>query len=218
MDTAKQVVNLLRYAKLVFWDFDGVIKESINVKTDAFVKLFESYGPEIMQKVKLHHEANGGMSRFKKIPIYLEMIGIAPTKEKIDDFCEAFAAQVVKGVINADWVPGAENYIRSNQHEQLFILVSATPQEELRHIIDAISLTENFKYVFGAPISKSDAIRAVLQELAIKPDDTIFIGDATTDRDAACDNNVPFLLRRHETNVELFDEYIGPSIYNFENL
>ena len=30
--------------KLVFWDFDGVIKDSVTVKTDAFSKLFEKYG------------------------------------------------------------------------------------------------------------------------------------------------------------------------------
>lgn len=218
MDTANQVINLLRSAKLVFWDFDGVIKESINVKTDAFVKLFESYGTEIAQKVRLHHEANGGMSRFKKFPIYLEMAGLEPSSQKIDQLCDAFAALVVKGVINADWVPGVENYIRANKYNQLFILVSATPQDELQSIIEALALADSFSKVFGAPVGKKDAVRKILSDLGIRPEETIFVGDATADWDAAKENNVQFLLRRHETNVKLFADYSGPCIYNFENV
>ena len=46
--------------ELVFWDFDGVIKESVSVKTDAFLELFKPYGSKICEKVKSHHIENGG--------------------------------------------------------------------------------------------------------------------------------------------------------------
>ena len=71
--------------KLIFWDFDGVIKESVSIKTTAFVKLFENFGSEVTAKIKMHHEDHGGMSRFKKIPIYLRWANIAPTKSNIND-------------------------------------------------------------------------------------------------------------------------------------
>jgi phosphoglycolate phosphatase-like HAD superfamily hydrolase len=205
-------------AMIVFWDFDGVIKESIYIKTKAFVKLFEPYGTEIAEKVRLHHEMNGGMSRFKKIPVYLGYAGIDSTSEIVDQLCADFANLVVKGVIEADWVPGAEDYIRSNRHKQIFILVSATPQEELESIIEALHMENDFKQIFGAPVTKEYAVKTVLQQLGIEKNEAIFVGDATADRDAAMANNIPFLLRRHDTNQVIFLGYTGPAIDNFENI
>lgn len=71
MKCADSVKTLIGSAELIFWDFDGVIKDSVSVKTLAFEKLFLPYGKKIAQKVKNHHEANGGVSRFEKIPLYL---------------------------------------------------------------------------------------------------------------------------------------------------
>ncbi|MBT7899475.1 MAG: HAD hydrolase-like protein, partial [Candidatus Marinimicrobia bacterium] len=58
--------------KGIIFDFDGVIADSVQVKTDAFASLYEQYGDNIVTKVIEHHEANGGMSRFKKIKLYHE--------------------------------------------------------------------------------------------------------------------------------------------------
>jgi len=54
--------------KLCFWDFDGVIKESVEVKTQAYFSLFELFGPGVASKVRKHHIANGGMSRLINSP------------------------------------------------------------------------------------------------------------------------------------------------------
>ena len=58
--------------KGIIFDFDGVIAESVQVKTDAFVELYKQYESNIVEKVLKHHEANGGMSRFEKIKFYHE--------------------------------------------------------------------------------------------------------------------------------------------------
>lgn len=55
--------------KAIFWDFDGVIAESVNVKTEAFYNLYLPYGIEIAEKVRRHHLDNGGMSRFENSAI-----------------------------------------------------------------------------------------------------------------------------------------------------
>ena len=49
----------------IFFDFDGVILESVDIKGWAFGKLFESY-PEHVDEIVAFHFANGGMSRFDK--------------------------------------------------------------------------------------------------------------------------------------------------------
>ena len=72
--------------KFVFLDFDGVIKDSVEVKADAFEQLFSSYGEDIVKRLRIHHEANGGVSRYEKLPLYLEWFGIRPDENTIEEF------------------------------------------------------------------------------------------------------------------------------------
>ena len=50
--------------KSIIFDYDGIIAESVNVKTEAFAELYKPFGKDIVQKVMKHHESNGGVSRF----------------------------------------------------------------------------------------------------------------------------------------------------------
>lgn len=204
--------------KLVFWDFDGVVKDSVAVKTKAFVQLFEPYGHEIAEKVRHHHEANGGMSRFDKLPLYLQWAGEEPGESRVNEFCDRFSQLVLQGVIDAPWVGGVEAYLRGNPHQQVFILISATPQEELVQILRALNLTECFVEIFGAPVRKQDAIKMTLAARGFDPRECLMIGDARADLDAAKTNQVSFLLRKHETNTNVFADYTGASIKDFTAL
>lgn len=204
--------------QLVFWDFDGVIKESVDIKTGAFVHLFENWGMEVAAKVRAHHLANGGMSRFDKLPLYLRWAGKEPDTSLVNEFCERFSRLVLRGVINAPWVPGAERLLRFNPYRQNFVLVSATPQEELDLILQALDLTHCFSRVFGAPISKALAIGMSLADFGTKPDDCLMIGDARVDMEAAQANGVPFLLRLHATNTAVFSDYAGMTTRDLTSL
>ena len=56
----------------ILLDFDGVLCECMNVKTEAFAELFKPFGEEIVNKVVEHHIENGGISRYHKIRLYYE--------------------------------------------------------------------------------------------------------------------------------------------------
>lgn len=205
----------LSQPKLIFWDFDGVIKDSVEVKTRAFVKLFETFGNEFAERVREHHVTNGGMSRFDKMPLYLQWAGEKPSQHRVLEFCNQFGQLVMQGVINAPWVGGVESYLRVNLHRQIFVLVSATPQDELEEILQALDLTHCFEAVFGSPTRKKDAISLILATRGLGSYDCLMVGDARADLDAAKANQVPFLLRRHETNSNVFANYSGSSVKDF---
>ena len=81
--------------KGIIFDFDGVIAESVQVKTDAFAALYASYGADNVSKVVEHHEANGGMSRFEKIRLYHEsFLNRTVTKEEITNLASQFSELV----------------------------------------------------------------------------------------------------------------------------
>lgn len=217
MVSHRPVVNLADY-KVIFWDFDGVIKDSVEVKTHAYVDLFSDYGAVVAAKVREHHLANGGVSRFEKIPLYLRWADEAPTQELVDLFCAKFSQLALQGVVESAWVAGVEEYLRTNPHMQTNILVSATPQVELEQILLTLDLQGCFSLVFGAPTKKNVAVRHVLETSGSPPGDCILIGDALADFEAAQANQIDFLLRRHDTNNEVFSDYGGPSIRSFLEL
>ena len=197
--------------KLIFWDFDGVVKDSVDVKTQAFVNLFESYGARVANQVKFHHESNGGMSRFEKLPLYLRWAGEFVTRDKIRDYCDRFARMVLQAVIDAPWVPGVREYLLAYHDRQRFVLLTATPQEEIQQILQALGIAHYFLEVHGAPSPKATAIRDVLQRLQYQPEDALMVGDSETDLNAAEANQVAFLLRRTPLNQYLQNRFHGLS-------
>lgn len=200
----------LRAAPLIFWDFDGVIKDSVEVKTAAFERLFLPYGAEIARRVRQHHEANGGVSRFDKIPLYLAWAGEQASPAQVAAFCERFSQAVLQGVIDAPWVPGVREYLLEHCSKQYFVLVTATPQEEIEQILAALELTHCFREVHGAPTKKASAIGVVLARQKCTPEQALMVGDAETDRQAAQANAVPFLLRRTPLNLSIQASHGGP--------
>lgn len=211
-------MEFLRNPKLICWDFDGVIKDSVEVKTRAFVELFQVYGGDVVEQVREHHEAHGGMSRLEKLPLYLQWAGEEATQPRVNELGHQFGELVLQAVIDAPWVPGAEDFLRSNPYQQTFVLVSATPQVELETILNALDLIGCFGAVYGTPVLKKDAIRMVLSAHRLDPHDCLMIGDARADLEAADANRVPFLLRCHETNSKAFAGYVGPSVKDFTAL
>lgn len=197
-------------ASLVFWDFDGVIKDSVDVKTVAYEQLFLPYGAQTARLVRQHHEANGGMSRFEKIPLYLSWAGESANAAQTEAFCDRFAQSVLQAVIDAPWVPGVREYLLQHCAEQYFVLVTATPHNEIEQILAALNLKHCFREVHGAPTKKAHAIGAVLSQQRCEPQHALMIGDAETDRQAAQGNAVPFLLRRTPLNVSMQASYSGP--------
>jgi len=212
------IIEQLGVPEIIFWDFDGVIKDSVDVKTKAFMQLFANHGSEIEEKVRIHHEANGGMSRFKKIPVYLQYAGETVTDSRVTELCDAFGKLVFKNVVECAWVAGANEYLQQNRYAQHFYLISATPTEELKSIVAELGITNCFSAIYGAPVTKADAIRSILQQQGIMPFRTVMIGDATADLDAALENDVTFILRKHSSNGSLVAGFKGHIINDITEL
>ena len=92
-----------RKIKAIVFDFDGVIKDSVDIKTDAFRELYKQYGDDIVKKVIEHHHKNGGVSRFKKIEYYHKEYLRLPLKgNQIDEIASKFSNIVLNKVIKSN--------------------------------------------------------------------------------------------------------------------
>ena len=106
-------------------------------------------------------------------------------------------------MIESDWVPGVLEVMQNKKINQLWFIVTATPQDEIEEIINHLELNAFFQKIIGAPIMKSDAIKSILQSFSFEANDAIMIGDSISDYQAAVKNNVTFILRKTTLNKGL---------------
>jgi len=202
--------------KNIFFDFDGVIADSVNVKTKAFEQMYLPYGNEIAEKVVNHHKANGGMSRFEKFKLYHStFLDIDLNKKEIDELSKRFSVLVKEGVINAPEVRGSHKFLNDFKDKLNMFVITGTPTDESIEICKSRGIFSCFKGIYGSPQKKGYWSKNILQENKLKPEETIFVGDATTDYQAAVENNLVFYLREYDENIELFKKITD--IIRFDN-
>jgi len=172
--------------KTIFFDFDGVILDSVNVKTDAFAKLFEAHGNEVVNKVVEYHLSNGGISRFEKIRhIYSEILNKELSDASYDQLCQEFGNLVFEKVLKANWITGAKEFILDHYDRIDLFIISGTPENEMKKIVELRGLQAYFQGVYGSPETKDSLGNSIIEKHSLKPSEIIFVGDASTDFEAA---------------------------------
>ena len=180
--------------RAIIFDFDGVILDSVDIKTKAFARLFEEYGPATVDKVVRYHLDQCGVSRFRKFEhIYRSILCRPLPAEESKRLGERFSTLVFDEVARSPWIPGALEFLGGHYKNFQFFVASGTPQEELDRIIHYRQLEPFFAGVFGSPITKDDIIRRILQTHGIKNEETVFVGDAMSDLEAAEACSIQFI-------------------------
>jgi phosphoglycolate phosphatase-like HAD superfamily hydrolase len=190
-------------ADIVFWDFDGVIKESTKIKTEAYVALFCKFGENVTKKIKNHHMNFAGVSRFEKIPLYMSWAKESLIEENKNAYLEEYSNKVCNAVIQSEWVSGVKEYLLENCSKQYFLLVTATPQFEIENILRKLEIIHCFKQIYGHPHEKSKIVAEHMEFSANKNKHAIYIGDSLIDLRAARMNGVTFFLRRTDENADI---------------
>ena len=204
----------------IAFDFDGVLVESVDVKTKAYARLFEEYGEGVVSRVVDYHLTNGGISRFVKFRvIYSEILNKPLSEKKFQSLCDEFSNIVVDEVVAAPWVEGAREFLENNKNRYLFFIVSGTPQDELGSIVRRREMGHYFCEVLGSPKNKETLLKGALSRLKLFPEETVFVGDAETDWNAAKELGVTFLWRRGgPSDTPLLNGYTGPQLISLSSL
>lgn len=179
----------------VFFDFDGVILDSVDVKTKAFAKMFRHYGPEVERAVVDYHLANGGVSRFEKFEYYYEhILQKNISHETLEALGRQFEQLALEGVLATPFIDGAMDTLKHlKQHGIPVFVVSGTPDEEIKLIVEKRHLDHYFVEVHGSPRKKAEIVLGISSRYAYRLEECLFIGDATTDYEAAQTCRTKFL-------------------------
>lgn len=190
--------------KAIIFDFDGVICESVEVKVDAFRKLFAGY-PRQLKTILHYHRTNGGLSRFKKFRyIYKNFLEIPLSDKKSSELGKKFAEYSLQGVIDSKFVKGALRFLEENHKRYKCFVVSGTPEREMRYIVRARKLGKYFKKIYGSPRTKAQLINLILKQNKLNKGEVIFVGDSINDYDGAKRAKIVFVGRVYSGKEAVF--------------
>ena len=182
--------------RAIVFDFDGVILESGDVKTEAFVELFAEHGAEVQTRVRQHHLDNLGVSRFKKFAWIHEHVLRTPLSDaESKALGEKFSALALDRVLTSPFVLGAREALQSLVPRFPLFVASGTPQGELDMIVARRELGPLFREVHGTPLEKPEILRGIMERYCVAPREILFVGDGSSDHAAATATGVEFLAR-----------------------
>lgn len=196
----------IRYDAL-FFDFDGVLVESAEIKTQAFRALYASYGEDVIAEVVAHHGEHEGISRVEKIRYcHKEFLGQDLSDAALKMLTSQYSAMVFDAVVECPGVSGAIDLLQKNLGTRKMFVVSGTPQTELRDIVQLRGMTHFFEAVCGSPRRKEPIVDELLAQYDLAADKSLFIGDAMTDYRAAEATGLDFIGRVRKGNDSPFPE------------
>ena len=183
----KIVIDTIQSKKLFIFDFDGVIVDSVDIKTEAFGEIYSNYGSSITEKVKNYHIENGGLSRYEKIRYFNEVLLKNYNKYKSkDELVVEFSNLVKTKVIECPEIRGATKFLDYLFNcGKMLTVNSATPSDELIEIIQARNLDNYFRVILGSPKTKLENLQQTIESMKCNVAESIFFGDANTDIHAA---------------------------------
>jgi len=180
--------------RAIIYDFDGVICDSVNVKTEAFAEIYRPYGDHIVSQVVNYHLLNGGVSRFEKFKYFHnKFLGIEIDQVQLDQMAEQFASLVMHKVIISEFIPGSFEFINSRSENYLQFVCTGTPELEIFEILRQRNLSSFFNGIYGSPEKKAGIIKRIASEFNLSSEEMIFFGDSMTDYDAALEMGVDFI-------------------------
>jgi len=198
--------------KLIMTDFDGVILESEQAKSQAFYECF-SYFPEYVDTFMQYHRENLAVGRYDKFEYFFNTILKQKyTEERKRWISKRFNDIVLKLVSASPEVPGAFCFLKTYSNMVPIYVVSTTPEEELLKVLKSLNLKKYFQKVFSTPPAKGVILADILKETGLKPEATLYIGDTNGDLEAAQETQIPFIARR---NGQVFK---GPRVCELDNL
>jgi len=182
--------------KAIVFDFDGVLVDSVDVKTQAFEHLYESYGEAVKRAVMDYHLAHGGISRNEKFR-YFHRVFLRRELSQDEELYLArrFSVLVEDAVVAAPWVAGAHEFLEAYCARLPLFIASGTPEDELKRIVRKRGMAGYFCDVKGAPAPKSKLLTGFATELGTPRSELLMIGDSMTDYDAASDVGASFIGR-----------------------
>ncbi|MDL2207493.1 HAD family hydrolase [Desulfovibrio sp. OttesenSCG-928-F20] len=171
---------------LLVFDCDGVILESLDVKTKAFYRIGLDFSQEAADQLVMFHRLHGGVSRYEKFAwLYERFMGRAITDEEKKTLNERFVSIALDEITHCALVPGVQEVLDAWKGRVPMFVASGAPEDELRFVLERRGLASYFDDIRGYPPQKTPLLEAIVKRSGLPPEQCVMVGDSFTDMRAA---------------------------------
>ena len=208
-------MNKMKGIETIFWDFDGVILDSMPVRNKGFEIVLKSFPKVQVEKLMEFHLKNGGLSRYVKFRYFFENIrNENVSDQQIEELASEFSSIMKELLVDESLIiSDSLNYIKNNYIKYKMHIVSGSDQAELRFLCNELNISQYFISIHGSPTPKIVLVDNLLLSHQYLKDSCVLIGDSTNDLEAANKNGIDFfgynnLKLRQESDryIESFEE------------
>lgn len=195
--------------KVILWDFDGVILDSMPTRELGFRKVLEEYPKDQVEELIQFHYKNGGWSRYVKFRYFFEnIIGTEVTPDFILELCSRFSKIMLEILSSKELlILDSLGYIQRNFTNQEMYIVSGSDQKELRLLCQQLDIHTYFRSINGSPTPKNELVKNLLQMIPFSRSEIVLIGDSKNDLEAAEINGIDF-FGYNNLDLQKDNEYI----------
>lgn len=182
--------ELLEKNRILVFDFDGTLVDSVPIKLKAFDRCFEKF-LEHKEKIQAYCHGNNHTPRWEKFRhVYEQILHLPYTPEIERELHRCFERETTEQISRAPALPGAAEFLDWARPNYRTALLSSTPHEILLQILEKRGWTGRFDEVQGAPVNKAAWLKG-LQGWGFPRFQILFFGDTPEDagaaREAGCD-------------------------------
>lgn len=216
------MLQILNY-DTIFFDCDGVILDSNQVKTDAFAISLKDYPKALISKFLEYHKSNGGVSRYEKFEHFFTNINPVNEKDKnIELSLERYSSITRESLLSCNLIPGVIETLEiiSEKSKNIFVITGGD-QEEVRYVFKERSLNHFFTDILGSPKTKDENMNKVLNDYK-KLGKCLFFGDSRVDFEVANSFQCDFVFVSKKSEWHDGESFMRDngyiSISNFDDL
>jgi len=188
--------------KTWFFDCDGVLLDSNQLKSEAFYEVALPYGEENAHALVEYNKRLGGITRFEKFKYFFETILQKKTFEKeLENALNNFSALVCEKLINCQETSGVRDFLDCLPINSKKYVVSGGAQAELRVVFKELGLDTYFNGIYGSPDSKETIMSNRVRSAGIEYP-AVFIGDSRYDYEVAWQFDLDFIFMTNYTEFK----------------
>ena len=191
---------MLNKYSTIFWDFDGVILNSDEVRTEGFKYIFDGYSKEYIDKLVKYFSQ--------------KILDTKLSNQEKRQYAKSYGNYCKERLCDKNLlIKNSISFIKENYKNFDFHLVSASDEKELIYLCSNLDIKKYFKSICGSPVNKIENIKKLLKSNNYNESSCCLIGDSINDKFAATKNKISFF---GFNNKQLIND--SEYIHTFESL
>ena len=188
----QQLSSLTNYQH-IFWDFDGVLVDSLHLKGIAFQSLFPYENQDFKDFIYHYHISHPSLTRNEKISHYISNSS-QPFAYDISQLLIRFSAYLAKNLLSCRTNQLAVKYLLDSSDLKCHSIISAASPVDIDSICDHLCIEGCFTSSYSLISDKSSLLVDLVSNSPYQPHQILMIGDSNSDLQAANSAGIDFFL------------------------